>query len=30
MFQLKLEDWKNNPDRQLLEMGGIQTEHAER
>ncbi|KAK2166269.1 hypothetical protein LSH36_40g08008 [Paralvinella palmiformis] len=28
--KLKLEDWKNNPDRQLLEMGGIQTEHAER
>lgn len=24
------EDWKDSPDRELLEMGGIQTDHAER
>lgn len=29
-IKLKIEDWKDNPDRQLLEMGGIQTEHTER
>ncbi|KAI0213257.1 hypothetical protein LSAT2_001723 [Lamellibrachia satsuma] len=28
--KLKLEDWADNPDRELLNMGGITTEHAER
>jgi hypothetical protein len=28
--KLKLEDWKDNPDRQLLNMGGVTTEHAQR
>ena len=30
LFQLKLEDWRDNPDKQLLDMGGVVTEHAER
>lgn len=31
-LQLKIgvEDWKDSPDRQILEMGGVKTEHAER
>ena len=30
-LQLKLDgDWKDNPDRQILDMGGVVTEHAER
>ena len=29
-FQLKLDDWDNNPDKHLLELGGFTTEHAQR
>ncbi|CAH1801060.1 unnamed protein product [Owenia fusiformis] len=28
--KLKLEDWRDNPDKQLLELGGVSTEHAQR
>ena len=32
IFQLKIDvdEWKDSPDRQILEMGGVKTEHAER
>lgn len=30
VLQLKIEDWKDNPDRMILEMGGVTTEHAEK
>ena len=29
-FQLKLDDWEDSADRQILEMGGVKTQHAER
>ena len=31
-LQLKIDkdEWNDSPDRQILEMGGVQTEHAER
>lgn len=28
--KLKLEDWNDNPDKELLNMGGVTTDHAER
>ncbi|ELU04418.1 hypothetical protein CAPTEDRAFT_222611 [Capitella teleta] len=28
--KLKIDDWTDSPDRQLLELGGVCTEHAER
>lgn len=30
IIQLRPEDWKDNPDKELLSYGGIETDHAKR